>query len=99
MSEQRREIRIQHRRKTTLAWIKENPILLSGEQGVDLTNGKFKMGDGVRRWNQLPYFAPEGGVNSPVTQEDLDDHINDETPHPAYDDGVSLVLLYQNAKA
>lgn len=25
-------------------------------------------------------------------------HVEDPTPHPAYDDGPSLMLLYQNAK-
>ena len=93
-----RKIRIQDRRNTTLRWVALNPVLAPGEHGYDTSNGKFKIGDGIARWNQLRYFAPEGEANSPVTQEDLDDHINDETPHPAYDDGVSLVLLYTNAK-
>lgn len=26
------------------------------------------------------------------------EHVLDETPHPAYDDGPSFLLLYQNAK-
>jgi hypothetical protein len=30
--------------------------------------------------------------------EDLSEHVNSETPHPIYDDGPSLVLLYENAK-
>lgn len=28
----------------------------------------------------------------------LDEHVNDDLPHPAYDDGPSFELLYQNAK-
>lgn len=98
MSTRKQDVRIQMRRRKTLDWISENPVLLAGEQGFDISNGKFKIGDGVTRWNQLRYFAPQGEATSPVTQEDLDDHIQDETPHPAYDDGVSLVVLYENAK-
>ena len=29
----------------------------------------------------------------------LQDHIDSPTPHPVYDDGPSLVLFYENAKA
>lgn len=28
----------------------------------------------------------------------LPQHVNSETPHPVYDDGPSLTLLYANAK-
>lgn len=28
---------------------------------------------------------------------DLQEHINSSTPHPVYDDGPSLVLLFENA--
>ena len=35
-----------------------------------------------------------GGVSS----NDMILHVNSPTPHPAYDDGPSLMLLYQNAK-
>ena len=38
-----------------------------------------------------PAGEGEGGTN-------LSDHIYSETPHPVYDDGPSLTLLYENAK-
>lgn len=28
----------------------------------------------------------------------VNDHANDENPHPVYDDGPSLFLIYENAK-
>lgn len=36
--------------------------------------------------------APPGDV----TQDDLDDHVHDETPHPAYDDLPDFDLLFDN---
>lgn len=34
----------------------------------------------------------------PMDPGDLSAHVNSETPHPVYDDGPSLALLYANAK-
>ncbi len=45
------------RRDTTDNWASNNPILSEGEIGFDTTNGKHKIGDGVTRWNKLPYFV------------------------------------------
>lgn len=33
-----------------------------------------------------------------VTHDELENHIEAETPHPVYDDGASFTLLYLNAK-
>ena len=33
-----------------------------------------------------------------LTDEELQDHINDPSPHPAWDDGTDFVLFYENAK-
>lgn len=95
-------MRIQLRRGTTAFWVGENPTLFPGEPGVELNPGqvaKFKIGDGRTPWNELAYsgYIP-GDPDEPVTDEALLAHINDTTPHPVYDDGPSLVLLYQNAK-
>ena len=51
--------RIKHRKDTTANWNSKNPILLNGEFGFEvLTNGsgKFKVGDGVTAWVNLPYL-------------------------------------------
>lgn len=83
---------------TPQQWASANPILDKGEPGLELLeNGtyKVKFGDGVRRWDNLPYFASAASGGSDGS---LEDHINSSTPHPAYDDGPSFALLYENAK-
>lgn len=89
------EIRI--RRDQESDWNLKNPILESGEQGFETDTGKFKIGNGVNRWLDLRYFIPDDGL--PIGgSEGLAAHIIDPTPHTAYDEGPSLLLLYLNAK-
>lgn len=38
--------------------------------------------------------GPPGDSSGPL----LDEHVNAAMPHPAYDDGPSFALLYENAK-
>lgn len=53
--------RMQQRRGTAAQWISTNsgsgPVLNAGEIGVELDTNKFKIGDGVNHWVDLPYFA------------------------------------------
>lgn len=100
------------RRGTRQDWAFKNPRLGQGELGYEIGTGRYKIGDGVRRWIDLPYFIDEsttleyiteeveklGEGVSGVTVQDLNDHIDSETPHPVYDDGPDLTLLYLNAK-
>ena len=44
------------RRDTSINWFIANPLLASGEQGYDITLGRMKIGDGIRLWNDLPFF-------------------------------------------
>lgn len=37
-------------------WLVVNPILGAGEPGYELDTNKFKIGDGVTAWADLPYF-------------------------------------------
>jgi hypothetical protein len=98
-----RATRIRLRRAWTADWEDVNPVLNDGEPGYDKSNNMIKIGDGVTPWKQLPYLTPpptapviiSGDVAMDVV---MTTHIEDETPHPAYDDGPSLLLLYQNAK-
>lgn len=78
-----------YRHDTSLIWATKNPILDVGEPGVEIDTGRFKLGDGNQPWIMLPYF---------VSEKSMIDHIDSQTPHPVYDDGPSLTLLYQNAK-
>ena len=36
-------------------WMANNPIMLTGELGVESDTGYFKIGDGEHNWNDLPY--------------------------------------------
>lgn len=94
----------QWRRGSSLLWERRNPILRDGEPGKETDTGRYKLGDGVTAWNDLPYFVNEAGVIAIVESlggpggSDLQSHINSPLPHPVYDDGPDLVLLYENAK-
>jgi hypothetical protein len=46
---------IQLRRGNASEWTASNPILLQGEIGVELDTQFYKIGDGVKRWNDIPY--------------------------------------------
>lgn len=100
------------RRDVAYDWWYKNPRLREGEMGLELGTGKYKVGDGVRNWNDLPYFTNEeqikayidaeiaalsGGVSG-VTQQQLTDHIDSLAPHLNWEDGADLSLLYENAK-
>ena len=55
-------IQFQFRRGTTTEWTIANPILASGEIGIDTTTNLFKIGNGINGWNSLPY----GGLMGPT---------------------------------
>ena len=65
-------IQFQFRRGTTAEWLAigngQGPVLASGEIGVDTTTNKFKLGDGVTKWVNLPYGGIKGddGVTGPT---------------------------------
>jgi hypothetical protein len=65
-------IQFQFRRGTTAEWLAvgggQGPVLAAGEIGVDTTTNQFKLGDGVTRWNNLPYGGIRGerGVTGPT---------------------------------
>jgi hypothetical protein len=49
------------RRGTSTEWAAKNPILAAGELGVDTTQSKIKLGDGITAWNSLDYITSGGG--------------------------------------
>jgi len=55
-------IQLQFRRDTSTNWTSTNPLLASGEMGIELDTHTFKIGDGISRWNNLPY----GGLQGPA---------------------------------
>jgi len=56
---------IQIKRATTAAWAALNPVLASGEPGIDLDSGIFKIGDGTTAWLSLP--AASGGSTALIS--------------------------------
>lgn len=63
--------KIRPRRGTAYEWSTVNPILDEGEWGVEFPDSgigtglcKFKLGDGVLKWNDLPYAFDAAAANS-----------------------------------
>lgn len=50
-------IRFKFRRGTAAEWTTANPVLLTGEPGLETDTGKMKYGDGTTAWNSLAYFG------------------------------------------
>jgi len=46
---------IQLRRDNSTSWNRVDPVLNQGEPGFETDSGKFKIGNGVLKWKQLPY--------------------------------------------
>ena len=59
--------KIIQRHDTAANWTSINPVLAAGEMGVETDTNKFKFGDGVTAWSELPYAAGEGGGGSSGT--------------------------------
>ena len=57
-------VQIQLRRGTAAQWTVINPVLAQGEMAVELDTGKFKIGDGIKDWNALPYPSNIGTLGS-----------------------------------
>lgn len=60
MTEKSWDFRFQ--RGTQSRWTALNVVLGPGEPGIELNTHRFKIGDGVTPWNDLPYFLNEDGV-------------------------------------
>ena len=48
-------VKLQFRRDTAANWESENTILSEGELGLDTTNQRFKIGNGVDPWNDIDF--------------------------------------------
>jgi hypothetical protein len=56
--------RMQQRRGTETQWTTANPILNIGEIGFESDTNKFKIGDGVNHWDDLPYFLDADSIGT-----------------------------------
>lgn len=67
-------VKIQLRRGTVAEWTSVNPVLLSGELGLETDTNKKKIGDGSTPWNSLPYEytgATGGATNQIIYDNDI----------------------------
>ena len=53
-------IQLQIRRDTAANWFTQNPILASGEIGINTDTYQYKIGNGTQPWNLLPYAGFQG---------------------------------------
>lgn len=58
-----------------------NPVLLSGEMCIETDTLKFKFGNGITPWNDLPYvnsFSPDGSDFTEILLEleELEDKVS-----------------------
>lgn len=49
-------------------WLSIDPVLYRGEIGIEIDTNKIKIGDGSRKWSELPYFVSS---DDPVADEIL----------------------------
>lgn len=59
------------KRGTTAQWAANDPILWKNEPGYDSDVGNFKVGDGIRKWSQLPWVVGAGDTNRLLSIEDV----------------------------
>jgi len=52
--------RIQFRRSLASEWTSANPVLAQGELALELDTSRFKIGDDIEAWNDLPYGGIDG---------------------------------------
>jgi hypothetical protein len=64
--------RMQQRRDTAANWTGANPVLASGELGLETDTGKFKIGNGTSVWSSLPYVGVVSSVNGETGNVVLD---------------------------
>lgn len=51
------KVRVKHAYLSAVEWVNKNPILQAGEFGIENDTQKFKIGDGVTKWSNLPYVS------------------------------------------
>ena len=65
-------IQLQFRRGNASQWTIADPILADGELAIESDTSKFKIGNGIAVWNQLPYgglVGPTGAIGSNVPND------------------------------
>lgn len=76
-------------------------VVVDEEQPINVTVETVAPSETVVEIQDVGLVGPPGpqGLPGDVAGEiELDAHVNSLTPHPVYDDGPSLSLLYENVK-
>jgi hypothetical protein len=50
---------IKFKRQHSSVWAARNPTLALAEPGFESDTGRLKVGNGISKWNELPYINPE----------------------------------------
>lgn len=99
--------RIRLRRDTSSDWSFYNPILASGEPGVELDTNRIKVGNGVTEWNDLPYLLANvsglelfvGDGNFTAIQWDISERLNfrgSGDTSVLFNDGTNTITIYSS---
>lgn len=99
--------RIRLRRDTSEDWLFYNPILASGEPGIELDTNRFKVGNGVIEWNDLPYMLGNlsglvlkiGSNNATAIQWEVGDVLNivgSGDTQVQYNDLTNNIIIYSS---
>lgn len=78
------------RRGTPTEWTVKNPVLMPGEQGLELVTGVIKIGDGITRWNDLPVYK---------RWEDIQAYVDAEIAGVVTETGGTAVVVKAGAMA
>lgn len=88
---------VQVRRDTKANWETINPILLEGEPAYELDTDMFKIGDGIKHYNDLPYHnkvGPQGPQGEPGPTPQIS--MNVSTGNPGTNASVSVTGTAEN---
>lgn len=58
------DVEVRLRRDTANSWYFNNPILGPGQMGLEVDTNKIKIGNGITRYDSLPYFGLGPGTGS-----------------------------------
>lgn len=50
---------LRFKRGKSTSWTEKNILLYAGEPGFETDTGRFKIGNGIDKWNDLPYVGSE----------------------------------------
>jgi hypothetical protein len=69
------------RRGFSYIWNSIDPVLQAGEPGYELDTHRLKIGDGEKKWTQLPYIGGESTtipeMDNYITEDELKDLVNE----------------------